>query len=102
MDSFRSVTNGFNFVYEKRLAPDEEVVVKMPVVSPNKRGFNDIGWQSDNEISVYGTLSIKPEKDTALWQELNPGEDVNKTISAIKIVNNGDTQASVVIRVIMN
>ncbi|MBQ3114870.1 MAG: hypothetical protein IJC06_01935 [Clostridia bacterium] len=100
MDKFERVTNGFNFVYEKELAANETVIVDMPSVSPNKRGVNDIGWQTDGDITLYGTLSKDPESDTALWQEIKESDEINKTVSAIKIVNSG-AACKVAIRVIM-
>lgn len=100
MEMFKNESNAFNFVYEKELAADETVILKMPVVSPNKRGVNDIGWQADGDVTIYGTLSSKPESDTALWQEIKENDTVNKTVSAIKVVNGG-AACNVAIRVIM-
>lgn len=101
MDKFRKVTNGFNFVYEKELEAGETAIVAMPVVSPNKRGINDIGWQSDGDVTLYGTLSSRPESDNALWQEVMNNHEVNKTVSALKVVNNGD-KCHIIIRAILN
>lgn len=100
MDRFGKETNAFNFVYEKSLAANETVVVKMPVVSANKRSVNEIGWQTDGEVTLYGTLSSKPESENALWQEFKENDAINKTVSAIKAVNSGAT-CNIVIRVIM-
>lgn len=100
MDKFERVTNGFNFVYEKELTANETVIVDMPPVSPNKRGVNDIGWQTDGDVTIYGTLSKDPESDKALWQEIKENDTVNKTVSAIKVVNGG-AACNVAIRVIM-
>ena len=100
MEMFKNESNAFNFVYEKMLAENETVILKMPVVSPNKRGVNDIGWQADGDVTIYGTLSSKPESDTALWQEIKENDTVNKTVSAIKVVNGGSA-CNVAIRVIM-
>ena len=100
MLEFRKVTNGFNFIFEKDLAAHESVIVKMPPVSSNKRGINDIGWQTNGNLKLYGTLSRNPESVKALWQEINERDDVNKTVSAIKIVN-GDSACNIAIRVIM-
>lgn len=100
MDKFERVTNGFNFVYEKALAAGQTVIVQMPAVSPNKRGINDIGWQSDGNVTLYGTLSKNPESSAALWQEIKEDDEVNKTVSAIKAVN-GNSACNIVIRVIM-
>lgn len=100
MDNFKNSARGFNFVYEKELAADETVIVAMPPISPNKRGVNDIGWQTDGDVTIYGTLSSDPESETALWQEINENDTVNKTVAAIKVVNGG-TACNIAIRVIM-
>ena len=101
MQEFKRTTNGFNFVYEDELEANGTVILKMPPVSPNKRGINDIGWQSDGDISLFGTLSSEPESDNALWQEIKDGEEVNKTVYALKVVNNG-AACKVAIRAILN
>ena len=87
---FDRTTNAFNFVFEKDLATKETVIVKMPVVSANKRGINDIGWLSDGNVTLYGTLARNPKSEKALWQEIRANDEVNKVTSALKIVNNGD------------
>ena len=96
---FNRTTNAFNFVFEKVLEANETVMVKMPAVSANKRGINDIGWQTDGDVTLYGTLSSKPTSETALWQIIEDNDDVNKTVSAIKIVNNAGA-CNIAIRVI--
>lgn len=101
MKSFKRTTNAFNYVFEHDLKANEEVIVKMPVVSPNKRGFNDVGWQSDGDVTLYGTLSANPKSDTALWQEIRENEEINKTVCAIKIVN-GDIPCRIVMRALLN
>lgn len=100
MDKFRNITNGFNYVYEKKLEANETVIVSMPTVSPNKRSINDVGWQTNGNVTLYGTLSSKPQSEEALWQEILPRDEVNKAVSAIKIVN-GNDECSIVIRVIL-
>ena len=90
---FERTTNAFNFVFEKDLAANETVIVKMPVVSANKRGINDIGWVSDAEegqLKLYGTLAKNPKSEKALWQEIRVNDEVNKVTSALAIVNSGD------------
>ena len=83
-------TTGFNFVFDKDLAAGEQIIVKMPPVSANKRGINDIGWMSDgNNVKLEGTLAKNPASDKALWQEIRDYDDVNKVTSAIRITNNG-------------
>jgi hypothetical protein len=62
----------------------------MPVVSANKRGINDIGWISNGNITLYGTLAKDARSEKALWQEIRENDEVNKVTSALKIVNNGD------------
>ena len=39
-------------------------------------------------------------ENTEMWQEIEAGEEINKTVSALKIVNNG-AACSVVVRIIM-
>lgn len=97
----KSGTNGFNFVFEKDLEPREEVIVKMPSVSANKRGINDIGWASDGYISLYGTIE-KDARKAVLWQEIEEHHEINKVTSALKIVNNDGKKCKVVIRAIFN
>lgn len=94
-------TNGFSYTFEKNLAPFEEVIVKMPPVSPNKRGVNDIGWQSDGEVVLYGTLSARPDKEDKLWEQIIDRDEINKTVSALKAVNGG-TACKVIIRALLN
>lgn len=101
MLEFERTTNAFNYVFEKILDANETVIVKMPVVSANKRGINDIGWQTDGELKIYGTLSSKPTSESAIWQEIKEGDEINKTVSAIKIVN-GTFTCSIVLRAIFN
>ena len=100
MEKFERVTNGYNFVYERALGANQTVIVQMPAVSRNKRAISDIGWQSDGSVTLYGTISKSPESGNALWQEIKENDDVNKTVSAIKIVNGG-SGCNIVVRVIM-
>jgi hypothetical protein len=86
----RHHTSAFNFVFEKDLEAKETIIVKMPVVSANKRGINDIGWISNGNITLYGTLAKDARSEKALWQEIRENDEVNKVTSALKIVNNGD------------
>ena len=98
---FERQTTGFSFVFEKDLKANETVIVKMPAISANKRGVNDIGWLSDGDITLYGTLSQNPKSEKALWQEIRDNDEVNKVTSAIKIVNNGDA-CRIEMRAILN
>ena len=68
LQKFVRTTNGFNYVYETVLGPGEEVIIEMPAVSANKRGINDIGWQADGDVELYGTLFSHPTRPEALWQ----------------------------------
>ena len=87
---FYRTTNAFSFVFEKDLEMGDILVVKMPEVSANKRGVNDIGWMCDGNIKLYATLSENPKSEKALWQEIRDYDEVNKVASAIAIVNEGD------------
>lgn len=89
MEHFSRTTNGFNFVYEKTIPEGADLILKMPAVSSNKRSVNDIGWQTDGNVELYGTLSGKPESDRAVWQLIESNDDINKTVTALRIVNKG-------------
>ena len=97
----RAGTTGFNFVFEKDLKANETIIVKMPAISANKRGINDIGWMSNGNIKLYGTLAKNPKSEKALWQEIRENDEVNKVTAAIKIVNNGDA-CRIEMRAILN
>ena len=81
---------GFNYVFEIDLKATETVYVRMPAISANKRGVNDIGWMSNGDVTLYGTLSRNPKSEKALWQEIRVNDEINKVTSVLKIVNNGD------------
>ena len=86
---FERTTNAFNFVFEKDLAAGETVIVKMPSVSANKRGVNDIGWICNGTIELSGTFAKNPKSENALWQPIRNNDEVNKTVAALKIENKG-------------
>lgn len=97
----RSGTTGFNFVFEKDLKANETIIVKMPPISANKRGVNDIGWMSNGDVRLYGTLAKNPKSENALWQEIRENDEVNKVTAAIKIENKGGA-CRIEMRVILN
>ena len=92
---------GFNYVFEYDLSAGEEIMVIMPPITSNKRGVNDIAWQSDGDITLYGTLSANPTLDEALWQEIGTEYDINKCTRALKIIG-GVSSCKVIIRALMN
>jgi hypothetical protein len=98
---FERTTNAFNFVFERNLTENEVVIVKMPPVSANKRGINDIGWASDGDVQLYGTLARNPKNEDVLWIPIQANEEINKVVSAIKIENKG-TPCRIEIRAIFN
>lgn len=102
MAEFRRDGNAFNYVYDKPIKAGKTVILKVPPVGPNKRGVNDVGWETDSEdVSIYATISDNPER-TPLWTLLLAGYRVNKTVSAFKIVNSGGHDANVCIRIILS
>lgn len=98
---FDNTTNAFNYVFEKDLKVGEKVIAKLPRVSANKRGINDIGWICDGEVKIYGTLARDPKKPYALCQEIRDNDDINKVTSALIIVNEGPA-CRIEIRAIFN
>ena len=102
VELFKKENNGFNYRYKRKLQPGETVIVRMPAVSSNKRGVNDIGWQSDGDVTLFGTLSTPGDAKDAMWQEIGDAAEINKTVSGIKIVNNSATDScTVYIRAIL-
>jgi hypothetical protein len=99
---FKKGQNGFNYFFEKSIEPNTTILLKIPPVSSNKRGINDIGFACEEGITLYATISSRPEEDNAIWQEINSYDEINKTTSYIKIENTSDKAQKVNIRVIMN
>ena len=110
----RTSSNGFNFVFRQDIQAGEIIIVKMPPVSANKRGINDIGWISDAEldtsdpanpqpkIRLYGTLAESPRDAEALIQEIGANDEVNKTTSAVIVKNTGEKTCRIEMRAILN
>lgn len=97
-----SGSNAFNYVFEREIKAFDTIIVKMPMVTANKRGINGIGWVSNGDVTLYGTLSKDAKSDKALWQEIGVNQEINKVVSAIKIKNNGDFDCKIIIRAIFN
>ena len=94
---------GFSYEFNKELEAGEEVIVKMPVPTANRRGVNDIGWQSESEnVEIYGTLysDVGNVPDWA-WERIGEDEDINKTVRAINVINTGVAPCRVIIRAIL-
>ena len=102
MLTFKNTSNGFNYVFEQDIEPYGVEFLKMPVVTPNKRGINDIGFAVEDGIVLYATISEEPLGDIAIWQEIQVFDEINKTTSFIKIVNTTDAKRRVNIRAILN
>lgn len=92
---------GFSYYFEDTVKAGETVFLLLPRTTANKRGVNDIGWQIDGEAKLYGTASVHPDKDTALWQEIHDYEDINLCASAVKIVGEGG-ESKVCIKIRLN
>lgn len=100
--------HAFNYYFLKKLAPGE-YILKMPRVTPNKRGVNDIGFACDDGVTLFATFAGDYESDDIIWLEIQPFDEINKTVSYIKICvadknSMGDaiTTARVNIRAILN
>lgn len=94
--------HGFNYYYNGTITPGDILILKMPRTSPNKRGINDIGIAYCGTVSVYGTLCKDYNDEEAIWQQIQPFDDVNKTVSYLKFENNGDSDAIINVRAILN
>ncbi len=97
-----SVNHGFNYFFERVIPAHTTIAVKMPAVTANKRGINDISWQTDGDnVELYGTLSNNVGDENALWAKIDENSEVNKAVSGLKIKNSG-AACRFIIRVIMN
>lgn len=102
MENFKNTSHGFNFSFDRSIPAKSEVIIKMPTVSANKRGINDIGFAVEDGITLYATLAAKPSENSTIWQEIQPFDEINKTTAYIKAVNSADSEKRVNIRVILN
>lgn len=93
--------NGFCYYYDDSIPLGAEVYLKTPLVSPNKRGVNDIGFAYAGDIELFATLSQKHDDENAVWQQIQPYDEINKTVSWIRIKNVGAEPAKVNIKLIM-
>ena len=100
----KSTASGFCYVFEKYLNTDDEIIVKMPAISANKRSVNDIGWISNAEpgkLTISGTFAEDPKNKDALWMVIRENDEINKTTAALKIKNTGQ-RCKIEIRAILN
>lgn len=97
-----SAHNGFSFYLNETIPPGETMYVKMPVVSANKRGVNDIGFAYDDGIKLYATLSEDLPSENTIWQDIQPFDEINKTVAYIKIQNSSENNARINLRAILN
>lgn len=110
----KNSSNAFSYVFRQDIKPGEVIIVKMPPVSANKRGINDIGWISDapldttdpenprQTIRLYGTLAENPRDGESLIQEIGANDEVNKTTSAVLVKNDGTETCRIEMRAILN
>ena len=100
MEKFERIEAGsYDFVYEKELSAGEENILQMPKKTKNGRTAEAIGWQSDGDVTLYGTFANNPEGENTMWQQINENEEINKAVSAIKIVAGSDA-CRIVIRAV--
>lgn len=101
MINLKRKNTAYDFSVDIKLDAGAIEYIEIPRVSINKKGIIDIGWQSDDGITLYGTLSEDYESPDTMWDELNDGEEVNLTIRYIKAVNTTDTTQHLYIRTIL-
>lgn len=92
--------HGFGYVWDRTVAEDETVIVAMPPISANKRGVNDIAWQTESDdVVIYATISANA--NDALWTEIPDYGQINKCATYLKVKNNG-AAARVTMRALLN
>ncbi len=98
---FRKDGNGFAYFCDGVIEPGQLMLLDMPPRTSNRRGVNDIGFCYEDGVTLYATLAQKPDDENAVWQQIIPHEDVNKTVNWIVAVNSADEPKRVNINVIM-
>lgn len=101
MIALKRKSTAFDYSAEIELSAGQTDYVEIPRVSINKKGVIDIGWQCDDDVTLYGTLSEEYDSPEAMWQEMIAGQEANRTLRYIKLVNTADTTAKAYIRVIL-
>ena len=99
----RANGTGFNFVFEHNLLPGETIYIRMPAVSANKRGINDIGWLTDGSketFRLWGSLAKNPFADNAIWQEIQENDEINKVTAFLKVENKDTVSRRIEMRAI--
>ena len=101
MIALKRKSTAFDFSAEITIPAGQTEFVEIPKVSINKKGVIDIGWQCDDDITLYGTLSEDFESAETMWQEMVDGQEANRTIRYIKLINTAETDKKAYIRVIL-
>ena len=101
MIALKRKSTAFDYSAEIELSAGMTEYVEIPKVSVNKKGVIDIGWQCDDGITLYGTLSEEYNSRETMWQEMADGQEANRTLRYIKLVNTSDTTGKAYIRVIL-
>lgn len=100
IEKCKKMRNSFCFIFDEKIEPGETVILTMPRPNQNHRGINDIGWQCDSDfVELFGTLAAESDLDTAIWQEIATDSSINCTTNMLKIMNNGEAAAHVIVRV---
>ena len=100
IDKMNKIKNSQIYVYDKKLQSGDSVIVLIPQTSNSVKEICEIGWQSDGSVSIYGTIATDPSSVDAIWDEIVSGEEINRSVSALKLINNGSL-CNVAIRIIM-
>ena len=92
VNNFKREAQGFECYFEYELKPYEILYLKMPNISATKRSVNDIGWQSENKVTLYATLAnnITRNPEKVLWNKIENEQDINKTVQFLKVVAGGE------------
>lgn len=101
MITLKRKNTAYDYSAEIELEAGQTEYVEIPRVSINKKGVIDVGWQCDDEIMLYGTLSEKYDSTDTMWEEMGDGEGTNRTARYIKLVNTADVTKKAYIRVIL-
>lgn len=93
---FKKGNTGFEYFYDAEIAPGEVLRVQRPPVTANRRGINDIGYSYTGDVKVSATIAAVPDDENAVWQTIQPFDEINKTVSWIKFENLSEAESAVI------
>lgn len=84
MENFKRSADGFSYVFDTVFRSTDPIIIRLPDAKTSKRSISDIGWQTNADGTLYGTICS--DFEDALWDEIKADCEINKTTAALKFV----------------